>query len=65
MHVCVPSVCAWCYQKTEEGIRSTETEVTDAYEPPCWYQEPNLGPLQEEHALLTTEPSLQPVVCCL
>ena len=34
--------------------------ITDGWEPPCGCWELNLGPLEEQSVLLTTEPSLQP-----
>lgn len=34
------------------------TGVSDGYELPCGYREWNLSPLQEEHLLLTAQPSL-------
>lgn len=46
---------AWCPQRTEEGIASPETGVTDSCEPPRVYWELNLGPRQEQQALLTAE----------
>ena len=33
--------------------------ITDGCEPPCGCWELNLGPLEEQAVLLTTEPSLQ------
>lgn len=45
-------------QRLEECIGSSEAGVADSDELPvmgCW--EPYLGPLQEQSALLTTEPS--------
>jgi hypothetical protein len=53
-------VCARCLQKSEEGVRSTGTGVTDGCKLPsgCW--ELNLRPLEEQPLFLTAEPSLQP-----
>ena len=42
-----------------EAIRSLGTGVTDSCEQPCGCWELNLGPLEEQEMLLTTEPSLQ------
>lgn len=42
----------------EGGIRCPG--VRDDYEPPCGFWGPKLGPLEEQHVFLTTEPSLQP-----
>ena len=50
----------WC-----EGIRSPGTGVTDSCELPCGCWELNLCPLGEQPALLTSEPSLQPLVSFL
>lgn len=38
-------------------IRSTGIGVRDGSEPPCRCWEVNLGPLKEQHVLLTTQPS--------
>ena len=48
--------CMQCSQRSEEDASSPETGVTDEY----GYWESNLGPLEEQPTLLTTEPSLQP-----
>ena len=45
----------WC-----EGVRSPVTGSSDSYNLPCGCWELNLGPLEEQSVLLTTEPSLQP-----
>ena len=60
MCVCVHHVCAWCFLVPREGVRSPGTTVTDGCKIPdeCW--EPNLGPVQEQQALLSAEPSLHP-----
>lgn len=49
----------WCPWRSEEGIRSPETGVTDGWEPQCECWELNLGPL----VLLTAEPSLNHPPC--
>ena len=54
-------MCTWVVQRAEEGIRCPRTEVADGCELPCWCQELNPSPLQEQPVLLTTEPSLQPL----
>jgi hypothetical protein len=41
-------------------VGSPRAEVTDSYKPLCILWESNLGPLEEQHVLLTAEPSLQP-----
>jgi hypothetical protein len=48
----------WCPWRPEEGIGSLRTGVMDGCESLCGFQESNPGPLQEQHVLLTTEPSL-------
>jgi hypothetical protein len=54
--VCVP----WCPKRPEEGVRSHGTGVRERCEPPwgCW--ESNLGPLEEQPVLLTTDLSVSP-----
>lgn len=44
MYVCV---CAQCPQRSEAGIKSSRTGVTDGYGLLCGCWELNLGPLQE------------------
>ena len=41
-----------------KGSRSPETVVTNSFEMPCGYRELNLGLLEQQPVLLTTEPSL-------
>ena len=53
-------VCAWCLRRSEDGIRSPGTGVKSGCESPCGCWVLKLGPLQEQHVLLSTEPSLQP-----
>jgi len=67
LYVCmhVHPVCAWCLRRSEEGIRSPGTGDKEGCEPPCGFWELNLGPLQEQQVLLTTEPSLQPPIFVL
>lgn len=45
-----------CVQKPVEGIRLSETEVTNEYTPQCEHWEPNHVILEEEQALLNAEP---------
>jgi hypothetical protein len=47
-------------KKTNEDVKSPGTGVIDNYELSCGCWELNLSPLEEQPALLTTEPSLQP-----
>ena len=48
-HMCMWALCihAWYPLKSEEGIDFLGTGVMNGCEPPCWYWELNLGPLQE------------------
>ena len=57
--LCLDTMCAWCAWRPEEGAGSFGTGVTDDGEPPCGCWMPNLGPLEEQPVLLTSEPSLQ------
>lgn len=52
-------VCTWCPRRLEEEAESPRTVVSDSYGLPCGCWEFNLGPLEEQPALLVTEPSLQ------
>lgn len=52
----VYGIHAWHFQKSEEGIRSPETRVTDHCEAPCEVEELNPGSLQEEQLFLTAKP---------
>jgi hypothetical protein len=51
--------CLQTLQKKESDL------ITDSCEPPCGCWDLNSGPLEEQSALLNTEPSHQPVVCNL
>lgn len=53
-------VCRLCLQKTQEGIGPLEIGVTDGCDLTWEFWELNLGPLEEQQVLLTTEPSHQP-----
>lgn len=57
IYVC--HVCVWCPQRSEGGIRSLGTEISDVCKPPCGCWVLNLGPV-EERVVLTLESSLQP-----
>ena len=52
-------MCALCLWKSGGGIRSPETRVTDGCEPTAVLGI-ELGPLEEQYMILTTEPSPQP-----
>jgi hypothetical protein len=59
-------LCTWYPRRAKEGIGSPKTGVIDGSSMPLYWQwESNLGPLQEQQVLLTTEPSLQPQNCVL
>lgn len=49
---------AWCPQRQVEVIGSPGTRVTDGCELPWGYWELNLYPVEEQLALLVTEPCL-------
>lgn len=52
-----------CLVSTEarRKFRSLGTGITDDGELPCGHWGPNLGPMQKQHVLLTTQSSLQPL----
>lgn len=54
-HIYVYHMSIWCLQRSEEGIRFLRTGVIDGYKPTCRYWASNLGPLQEQQMLLTSE----------
>lgn len=61
LHACIQihCMCVWCPRRPEEeGIRSLQTAVAYGWELPsrCWEPKPILK--QEQHMLLTAEPSL-------
>lgn len=51
----------WCPQRTDDGIGFLEPGVMDGCEPHCGCWELSPSPLQEQHAILTAETSLQPL----
>lgn len=53
---------SWWLQRLNEGDRSP-SEIRDRSKLSCGCWGPNLGPLQEELALLTAESSLRPLLC--
>lgn len=56
-------VCAWCQQRSEEGIRSSGTSVTDGYESP--YGPGHQTPVNlQDLVLLTTKPWLSSLFSC-
>lgn len=54
----VLQVHIWCLWRSEHSARFPRTGVTFGCEPPYEWWESSQGPLQEQQALLTTEPSL-------
>ena len=48
-----------------EGQKRAPDLITDGCEPPCGCWELNSGPLEEQAMLLTSEPSLQPLIVFL
>lgn len=65
-HVCVLSAGMYVHHiyavPTEggQGVRYSVTGVTGCSEPSCGCWDLNLGPLQEQSVILTSEPSLLP-----
>lgn len=59
-------LCTMCVTDVHRGQKramdSPGTGVIDNCKPPNWCRERNLGPLQEQQALLNAEPSLQPTL---
>ena len=58
MYVCISALSACmpaCQKKAPDPI-------IDGCEPPCSFWELNSGPLEEQPTVLTTEPSLQPMI---
>jgi hypothetical protein len=54
-------LCIWVHCSCLQTHQKRASDpITDGYEPPCGSCELNLGPLEEQSVLLTTEPSLQP-----
>jgi hypothetical protein len=56
--VCVNTTYISSAHRDERGIRFLRTRVTDGFEPPHGYCDPNLGPPQEQQAFLTPKPSI-------
>ena len=51
-------MCGWGLHRSEEDVRSPETEVSDGCEPPYGFLKLNLCPLGEQQVLLPAEQSL-------
>lgn len=61
MYVCtIPYIHAWWPQDSEEGLRFPRNGVMDVNEPACGSWDLNMGPVQTQQVLLTTE--LSPVL---
>jgi hypothetical protein len=62
MYVCMYALYLHISCMTEDSIRQKRAlnPAIDDCEPPCGCWELNSGPLEEQSALLTTEPSLHP-----
>ena len=60
-HVYLCTAYIQCLQGPEESVGSSGTGVIDGCEPSCEFWKPNLGFLQKQSVLLTTEPSLRPL----
>lgn len=59
LHVYICTTCAWCLQKSENGVRFPGNRITGGCQSPFEYWELNMGPPQEWQVLLATEPSPQ------
>lgn len=55
-------MCAWCTQRSEEGMRFPATGVNNGCEPPSGCGESKLGLLEEQQGFLIGEPSPQPLL---
>ena len=55
----------WGLWRPEESTESLRTGVTEGCEPSCGSWELNLGPLQDQQVILTTELSLQALLVSL
>lgn len=58
-HTHTPHMCAQYSQRSEEGIKSPGSEITDVHESLCEYWELNPDPMQEQKMLLTAKSSTQ------
>lgn len=64
MCVCVPPACL-VLTEVKRRYQIPGTGVMDGCKPPCEFGEPSPSPLQEHQVLLTTEPCLSPLTCCV
>lgn len=61
-HMNMHCMHSWCSWKPEEGVRFPGTEVTNSCEPQCGDWEFNTSPWEDQEALLTAKPFLQPLL---
>jgi hypothetical protein len=54
VHICLHYVCAWCPWRPEEGVRFSESGVTDSSQPLCGCWDSNPGSLEDQLVLLIT-----------
>jgi hypothetical protein len=52
--------CMWVHCSSLQTYQKRASDITNGCEPSCGCWELNSGPLEEQSALLTTEPSLHP-----
>lgn len=60
MHVYAPYACLVCVWRHKEGIESPGAGIQLLAT--MWVRGPNQGLLEEQPTVLTTEPSLQPII---
>lgn len=60
LHISMHHEYSWWLQRLEGGTGFLGTEVMDVCDKIRGYRKPNPGLMQEQHGLLSTEPSLQP-----
>lgn len=67
LHTCmsVYHVHAWCPQRLEEGPGLLGSGVTDSFEPPSGFWEPNPTPMQKRPVLLITSAMAPAPSVCL
>ena len=51
-------VCVWCQDSSDEYVPPV-IGITNGFDLPCVFWEPNLGLLEEQQAVLTTESFFQ------
>lgn len=63
MFMCTTYIHVQSQQKPKEGLKSSETEVTDDCESPFRRWQPSLDPLQKQQVIFRSEPSPTPGKC--